>query len=270
MEKQKMVDLLLRGVASYKSLGEDKYEFKYDGDKYVRMPDCQLGIFDVVSDVVYDYTDDELPQILDKVNNLNSNSFNTTFFCTDNTIKIRSSAFVGYGCPNLKYIDENRFHEVCEAVLKNIMDAKLSMHDELPTKKTVSLKGKSWILWLILFLVAFFLLRSCFSCGGKSTVSESPIQNNSVPTMNSGEDYPFTAQRVVSESELASYSDNELSIMRNEIFARHGYIFKRSDLKAYFSTKSWYNPQYSNVDNMLSKTERKNVEIISKVEKKRK
>ena len=84
------------------------------------------------------------------------------------------------------------------------------------------------------------------------------------------EDYPFTAQRVVNESELNSYSKEELCIMRNEIFARHGYIFKRADLKEYFSKKSWYNPQFTDVNAKLSKIEIQNVQIILKVEKQKK
>ena len=87
---------------------------------------------------------------------------------------------------------------------------------------------------------------------------------------NEQEDYPFTAQRLITESELSSYNKEELSIMRNEIYARHGYIFKRADLKEYFSQKTWYNPRYSSVDKFLSKIETTNVQTILKVEKKRK
>ena len=36
------------------------------------------------------------------------------------------------------------------------------------------------------------------------------------------------------------YSLEQLSIGRNEIYARHGYIFKNQELKAYFNSKSWY------------------------------
>ncbi len=99
------------------------------------------------------------------------------------------------------------------------------------------------------------------------TTYESTSNN---PSCESQEDYPFTAQRLITESELTSYSKEELSIMRNEIFARHGYIFKRADLKEYFSQKTWYNPQYTNVDKYLTAIERQNVAVIQKVEKKRK
>lgn len=270
MQNTELVDLLLRDISSYKALNEKEYEFKYEGNKYIIIPDCVLGSFDIVSDVGYDYTDNELPHILDKVNNTNSYCFNSTFFCADNKVKIKATGYVAFPYPNIKFIDENRFRDVCEDVLKHIENDKSHVLEELPHKKNTSFNGKSWILWLVLIIIAVFLLRSCFSCGSKKALVDNSSQRSSTSIQNTGEDFPFTAQRVVSESELSSYSDRELSIMRNEIFARHGYIFKRADLKEYFSTKPWYNPQYSNVDNMLSKTEKKNVEIIGKVEKKRK
>ena len=37
-------------------------------------------------------------------------------------------------------------------------------------------------------------------------------------------------------------------IARNEIYARHGYIFNDPDLKAYFSKKSWYKPAVSSAN----------------------
>jgi hypothetical protein len=32
----------------------------------------------------------------------------------------------------------------------------------------------------------------------------------------------------------------KLRLMRNEVFARHGYIFKEPELQTYFAGKSWY------------------------------
>jgi len=54
-----------------------------------------------------------------------------------------------------------------------------------------------------------------------------------------------------------------LRIMKNEIFARYGYIFKSEDLKSYFSAKGWYEPRYENVDKYLSKIELHNIEVIN-------
>lgn len=54
---------------------------------------------------------------------------------------------------------------------------------------------------------------------------------------------------------MASLSKTELRLMRNEIFARHGYIFKSADLRNHFSKQPWYNARYSNVDAMLTPIE---------------
>lgn len=61
-------------------------------------------------------------------------------------------------------------------------------------------------------------------------------------------------------------SKHDLKIMRNEIFARHGYIFKTSEMKSYFSTQSWYYGRYDDVSSLLSDLEHKNVALIKSYE----
>ena len=60
---------------------------------------------------------------------------------------------------------------------------------------------------------------------------------------------------------------NELRLLRNEIFARHGREFSSKDLQDYFSKKKWYkvNPDYSDGD--LSGADKKNIQTILKFEK---
>jgi len=79
--------------------------------------------------------------------------------------------------------------------------------------------------------------------------------------------YPFASQRYLSASDLRTLSNAELKIMRNEIFARHGYIFKTDAMKRYFSRQSWYRPDSHNVIDRLSPVELANVETIKAVEK---
>ena len=54
--------------------------------------------------------------------------------------------------------------------------------------------------------------------------------------------------------------------MRNEIFARHGYIFELPEMKSYFAQQSWYHGQYNDVIRMLSAIEKQNIELIKKYE----
>jgi hypothetical protein len=50
--------------------------------------------------------------------------------------------------------------------------------------------------------------------------------------------------------------------MRNEIYARHGYVFNSADLKAYFSKQPWYKPLNNNSAVKLTPIENLNVELI--------
>lgn len=74
--------------------------------------------------------------------------------------------------------------------------------------------------------------------------------------------YPEGSSRMLTRSDLVNLSSFELKIMRNEIFARHGLIFKTEDMQQYFAQQKWYKPLYSDVSNALSATEKRNVDFI--------
>lgn len=83
--------------------------------------------------------------------------------------------------------------------------------------------------------------------------------------------YPWTASRNVSAGDLAGLSRWELDVMRNEIYARHGHIFERNDLREYFSQQNWYSPGgdwnqraavNSRAEHSLTPVEQQNIQII--------
>lgn len=78
--------------------------------------------------------------------------------------------------------------------------------------------------------------------------------------------YPQGSSRILTPVELQVLDPSELRIMRNEIFARHGYIFKDAQLRAHFTAQPWYDPRLANVDHLLSPTERQNIVLIKKYE----
>ena len=86
---------------------------------------------------------------------------------------------------------------------------------------------------------------------------------------------PDSASRYYTESDLAKYSNWELYVARNEIFARHGREFRNKDLAEHFAQCDWYTPTYSPEAfdakgvSMLNEYEAKNVETIKKVEQAR-
>ena len=75
--------------------------------------------------------------------------------------------------------------------------------------------------------------------------------------------WTFTQTMHVEEADLQNLTPWELTIMRAEIFARHGRTFEEPYLKAYFSSRPWYKSDilYSLED--LSSVEKDNAEFIA-------
>lgn len=80
---------------------------------------------------------------------------------------------------------------------------------------------------------------------------------------------PLSSTDLLKEEYLFNFSDNELKIARNEIYARHGRQFENPYLAAYFDSCSWYEgtvPAKEFDEGMLSQTERENLMMIQKAE----
>ncbi|PGL66762.1 YARHG domain-containing protein [Bacillus sp. AFS055030] len=72
---------------------------------------------------------------------------------------------------------------------------------------------------------------------------------------------PMSNIRKLTLGEIEYLKKDELRRARNEIYARHGYIFKTKDMRNYFLTKSWYSPDVT-YDGKLSEIETYNVNLI--------
>ncbi|HHW49543.1 MAG TPA: YARHG domain-containing protein [Clostridiaceae bacterium] len=80
-------------------------------------------------------------------------------------------------------------------------------------------------------------------------------------------DFLFPSDReYITEEFLDTLSKEEIALIRNEIYARHGYIFQTEPYKSYFSGKSWYVPNENFDESMLSEIERENVNTILEYE----
>ncbi len=90
---------------------------------------------------------------------------------------------------------------------------------------------------------------------------------NSIEDYYTGE-YPFTSMRILSKSEIENMSTRaELKFMRNEIFARYGYMFEpKGRMDRHFSSTDWYKPQYDDVTSFLTDIEIQNVNQIKETE----
>ena len=70
-------------------------------------------------------------------------------------------------------------------------------------------------------------------------------------------------------------SDEELRLARNEIYARHGRMFREQELQSFFESRSWYEPKYSPDEfdaiqtSILNDYEISNRDLIVEVERER-
>ena len=79
--------------------------------------------------------------------------------------------------------------------------------------------------------------------------------------------------RYLTEAELSVYTKEQLGYIRNEIYARRGYIFSQPEYSIYFNSRSWYVPRYSYddfVSNVSFNTyEQYNIMLVLEIEKQR-
>lgn len=81
--------------------------------------------------------------------------------------------------------------------------------------------------------------------------------------------FPQASLRLLSAAELSKLSKADLQLMRNEIYARYGYIFKTGGaMQVHFSAQDWYQAQYSDVNKFLTELERANIQLIQQAESK--
>lgn len=96
--------------------------------------------------------------------------------------------------------------------------------------------------------------------------SETGFWSYSVNNYYTG-DYTEASLNLLTKADVENKTKEELEIMRNEIFARYGYIFKSGGkMDNYFKVHSWYHRQHKNVNKFLTGLEQTNVAFIKKME----
>jgi hypothetical protein len=81
-------------------------------------------------------------------------------------------------------------------------------------------------------------------------------------------DMELFENKLISAQMLRGLSLNELRLLRNEIYARHGRQFQAQWLSQYFFGQPWYQPDDNFKDEQVSGTDKTNVETIVAYEKK--
>lgn len=93
--------------------------------------------------------------------------------------------------------------------------------------------------------------------GGGTTV-----RPPSPPT--SGELLPQSNDRRLTNGDLTGWSNWQLTLARNEIYARHGRPFSNVEIRAHFVGTGWYSPNSGFSESWLSPLEQQNADFIRK------
>lgn len=78
---------------------------------------------------------------------------------------------------------------------------------------------------------------------------------------------PDKLEGLLAVTTLDTMSLRELRLLRNTIYARRGRVFRSILLMEYFGGIAWYTPDEAYTDAKLTATDRKNIRLISSVEK---
>jgi len=81
-------------------------------------------------------------------------------------------------------------------------------------------------------------------------------------------DMELFENKLIADRMLRGLSLHELRLLRNEIYARHGRIFKTTWIQQYFGNQPWYDPKEDFKDEELSGPDKTNVETIVAYENK--
>jgi hypothetical protein len=76
-----------------------------------------------------------------------------------------------------------------------------------------------------------------------------------------------SSTKKLKEADVKNLKKIDLEILRNTIFARHGFSFKTKTVRQFFDSVEWYIPVATNVDNELSATEKENIALLKRFEK---
>ena len=79
--------------------------------------------------------------------------------------------------------------------------------------------------------------------------------------------WPEGSQRPLKTADVENLPKSQLEYMRNEIFARHGYVFAKKALRQQFENEDWYVPNTVDIKGYLTDVEKKNIVLIKRYEK---
>jgi hypothetical protein len=74
------------------------------------------------------------------------------------------------------------------------------------------------------------------------------------------------SKKTVTKAELAKFDLYELEQLRGIVFGKRGRVFKEQSIQEYLAKQAWYKPNKNFSNNLLTTTERKNIDLIREAE----
>lgn len=128
-------------------------------------------------------------------------------------------------------------------------------------------------------IIVFFGIKLIDNLGKKEVSTASSNQNSGQNQQGGGaiinnggpDGYVLinSHEKKLSEGDLKDMELCYLMIARNEIYARHGYIFKDTQLQKYFESKAWYKKDKSFRGSIKDPIEQHNIQLIKEAEDKK-
>lgn len=92
--------------------------------------------------------------------------------------------------------------------------------------------------------------------GGETEIGDETEEDTSDAEFENDEDYedvgsnadyilPESDRAYITKTDIEGFSKEDLRFAKNELYARHGYIFNSKDLNDYFENYSWYKKKYN-------------------------
>ena len=89
------------------------------------------------------------------------------------------------------------------------------------------------------------------------TTSKNRIASDEVFKINA-------SKQKLKEKDLKNLRKLDMEIIKNSVFARHGYSFKKPTYRYFFEQTDWYIAVSNNVDNELTKIEKENIVLLNR------
>ncbi|WP_242939276.1 YARHG domain-containing protein [Tepidibacter thalassicus] len=127
---------------------------------------------------------------------------------------------------------------------------------------------------ILIFFIYFNLIKNNNISESNLTLStinktNQKINNNKLTSPNTTlvlNGYEFNLTQIFKEDLLSTLDKDELIILRNAIYAKHGYIFTQKKYNDYFLQFNWYKPTSNNVSQLLTSVDHDNIKRIIQLE----